>query len=118
MLLLGVAVAGSVGALARWFIDVATARAGKAPPFGTLLINVSGSFALGIVTGLALYHGLAPTTKVVLGTGFCGGYTTFSTFALQAVLLREIRGRAARYVISSAILPAAAAAIGLAITAI
>ena len=60
-------------------------------PAATLAINVSGSFVLGVVTGLALYHGFATTPRVVLGTGFCGGYTTFSTFAYEIVFLAEQR---------------------------
>ena len=82
MIVLGITCAGALGAVA--------ARGGRhrgvgpgAPhlPFGTLTINVSGSFVLGVITGLALYHGLESTPKIVVGTGFCGGYTTFSTFA-------------------------------------
>jgi len=56
---------------------------------GTLVVNTSGSLALGYLTGLALYHGLADTLCVVLGAGLCGAYTTFSTFGFETVRLVE-----------------------------
>ena len=58
-------------------------------PWGTWVINVTGSFALGVLTGLALHHGLDPHVVSVLGTGICGGYTTFSTFNVESVRLAE-----------------------------
>jgi CrcB protein len=53
------------------------------------VINVSGSFVLGLVTGLALHHGLPAQAVSLLGTGICGGYTTFSTFSVETVRLAE-----------------------------
>jgi CrcB protein len=83
-------VAGAVGSSARYLVDVAiTERTRGALPWGTLAINVTGSFLLGLVTGLALHHGLPRTTRVVVGVGFCGAYTTFSTFAFETVRLLE-----------------------------
>ena len=58
-------------------------------PHGTWVINVTGSFVLGILTGLALYHGFGKVPKTILGTGFCGAYTTFSTFTFETVRLAE-----------------------------
>ena len=55
----------------------------------TLAINVTGSFLLGVVTGLGLDHGFPRTARIVLGVGFCGAYTTFSTFTYETVELLE-----------------------------
>ena len=82
--------AGAVGAPMRYLIDGAVGdRTRGALPWGTLLVNVSGSLLLGFLTGLALYHGFPKTPKVVLGTGFCGAYTTFSTFTFETARLVE-----------------------------
>jgi CrcB protein len=88
-------------------------------PIATLVINSSGSLLLGVLTGLTLYHGLGSDTKTVLGTGFCGGYTTFSTFAYQTVRLGEQKATRAALgnVVLSFVLPGAAAALGLAVMA-
>jgi CrcB protein len=53
------------------------------------VINLSGSFLLGLITGLALYHGLGKVPKMILGTGFCGAFTAFSTFSYETVRLVE-----------------------------
>ena len=114
MLVLAIAGAGAAGAIARGVIDeIVQRQLDETSTAATLAINVSGSFVLGIVTGLALYHGLASDTKTIVGTGFCGGFTTFSTFAYQVTLLRN-----RRYVLTSLVFPAAAAAFGLALAAL
>jgi len=83
-------VAAAVGAPVRYLVDIAVAeRVRGALPWGTLVINVSGSFLLGLLTGLGLHHGLPRTARVVLGVGFCGAYTTFSTFTFETVRLME-----------------------------
>ena len=88
MLGLGVGIAGAIGAMARFWIDgLIRRRREETLPVDTLVINVTGSLLLGVLTGLTLYHGLAADTKTVLGTGFCGGYTTFSSFSLQTLNL-------------------------------
>jgi fluoride exporter len=120
MIVLGVACAGAIGAVSRYVVDVVVSERSRTNlPVGTLVINISGSFVLGVLTGLALYHGLASTPKIVLGTGFCGGFTTFSTFAWESIALIEARHFrvAVTNVAASLALPAVAAAIGLAITA-
>jgi CrcB protein len=89
-LVFGVALAGALGAPARYLIDGFVQNRTRGPfPWGTFLINAVGSFLLGVLTGLSLHHGLAKAPKVVLGTGFCGAFTTFSTFSYETVRLLE-----------------------------
>jgi CrcB protein len=121
MLLVGIATAGALGALARYWVDAAVVRAAPGGlPVATLAINVSGSFVLGVVTGLALYHGFPATPRAVLGTGFCGGYTTFSTFAYELVVLAEERRTRAATVnlLLSLLLPVLVAALGMALASL
>ena len=76
---LGIAALGGTGAIARFLLDGAvSSRAGTAFPWGTLAVNASGSFALGVVG-----------TNVVVGTGLLGAYTTFSTWMLETHRLAE-----------------------------
>jgi CrcB protein len=117
----GFVVAGAVGAPARYLLDDAiSSRTQGVFPWGTLAINVSGSFLLGLLTGLALFHGLPATPRLVLGTGFCGAYTTFSTFTYETVRLAEegAVNEAVRNALASLVLGAAAAAAGLAAAAL
>ncbi len=86
-------VAGACGALLRYLVERAVhRRTGPGFPYGTLLINVTGSFALGLVVSLVADHGLPASVLTVAGTGFLGAYTTFSTLAFDTVSLLE-RGR-------------------------
>ncbi len=121
MLVAGLAVAGALGAPVRYLLDgyVQDRREGVFP-FGTFVINVSGSFLLGLLVGFALYHAFPATPEIVLGTGFCGAYTTFSTFTYETVQLAEERafGVALRNVLGSVVAPALAAAAGLALAAL
>jgi len=118
---LGVVVAGALGAPLRYLVDsrIQSARRGGFP-FGTLVINVSGSLVLGAVTGLALYHGLPRVPKAVLGAGFCGAYTTFSTHAFETVRLAQDgeRRAAVANVLANLLLGTAAAAAGLALAGV
>ncbi|MBK9180913.1 MAG: fluoride efflux transporter CrcB [Acidimicrobiales bacterium] len=119
--LLGVAVAGAAGAPARYLLDRAVQHRWSRPfPLGTLAVNVLGSFALGALTGLALYHALATTPRAVLGAGFCGGFTTFSTFAYETAALAQggANRAAAGNVAVSAVACTAAAALGLALASL
>jgi CrcB protein len=88
---LWVALAGACGAVARYVVHAAVERnAVSRFPFGTVVVNVSGSVALGFLAGLVLYHGLAADARTVVGTGFLGAYTTFSAFSYETFgLLRE-----------------------------
>ena len=120
ILLLAVSAASAVGAPARYLLDKAiTSRRGSVLPLGTLAINISGAFVLGLLTGLALHHGLSKNVVTVFGTGFCGAYTTFSTFSYETMRLIEegALGEAAANVAVSlaAGLLAAAAGLGLAL---
>ncbi|GAB4100493.1 CrcB family protein [Sinomonas halotolerans] len=86
VLLLGAA--GGIGAAVRYAVDTAVSRRLRsALPVATIGINVTGSFALGLVAGLALAGALGAGPAAVLGTGFLGGYTTFSTASYQSVSL-------------------------------
>jgi CrcB protein len=81
---------GGVGAVARYIVGlIVLQRAGPGFPYGTLLINVAGCFAIGIVAGLAQSRaiGLEPSVRLFLTVGVLGGFTTFSTFAYDAVTL-------------------------------
>jgi fluoride exporter len=113
-----VGVAGAVGAPLRYVFDVLVSeRSGSAFPFGTMVVNVSGSFVLGLITGLAMYHGLPKTAKEVLGTGLIGAYTTFSTFSFETVQLLEdgeLQGATAN-VAASLVAGGLAAAAGIAL---
>jgi fluoride exporter len=119
--LLAVAVAGALGAPARFLVERAiSARRGHAFPWGTLVVNVSGSLVLGFVTGLALYHGLSNPPKAVVGTGFVGAYTTFSTYAYETVDVAERSSArpAAAYAVVSLVAGVAAATLGLVLAAV
>jgi len=113
--------AGAVGALVRYLADGLVAdRTEGAFPWGTFLINVTGSLLLGVLSGLTLYHAFPKTPEVVLGTGFCGAYTTFSTFTFETVRLLEegALADAFRNAIGTLLTCAAAAAAGLALAAL
>ena len=117
----GFVVAGALGAPVRYLVDGAVAeRVEGAFPWGTFVVNGSGSFLLGLLTGLALYHAFPKTPKVVLGTGFCGAYTTFSTFTFETVRLVEegALNEAFRNALGTLAVGVAAAAAGLALAAL
>ena len=96
MTLLLVALAGGLGAVARLVLDgVLRARASGRHPGATMVVNVTGSLLLGLVTGLAGAALLPPVWRLVLGTGVLGGYTTFSTAAVETVRLGQERRWAA-----------------------
>jgi CrcB protein len=113
--------AAAVGAPLRYLVDGYIGdRVEGAFPWGTFVVNASGSLLLGVLTGLALYHSFPKTPKVILGTGFCGAYTTFSTFSFETVrlaqegALEEAFGNA----LGTLVTCAAAAALGLALAAL
>jgi CrcB protein len=82
----GVAVVGGLGAIARFLVDAwVGSRTGRELPFGTFVVNISGSFVLGLLEGVAL-HGNA---LIIAGTATIGSYTTFSTWMLETQRLGE-----------------------------
>lgn len=88
--LLGVAAGGVVGAPTRYALDQwVNSRTEGLFPWGTFLINATGAFLLGFISGLALYDGLGHLPVAVVGTGFCGAYTTFSTFTFETIRMVE-----------------------------
>ncbi len=113
-------VAAAAGAPARYVIDgVVQDRVGGVFPWGTLVVNLSGCFLLGVLTGLGTYHGLGPAVRTALGTAGLGAYTTFSTFTFETVRLAEQgdAGDALRNVVRSVLGGLAAAAAGIAVAA-
>ncbi|AMB58903.1 fluoride efflux transporter CrcB [Microterricola viridarii] len=88
LIFLLLAVAGGVGAGVRFLVDgLIRARLKTAFPWATTIINASGSLVLGFLTGLTLVHVLPSDLSIILGTGFLGGYTTFSTASYETVQL-------------------------------
>lgn len=85
--LVAVFVGGMLGALARWGLDIAIPHAAGGFPWSTLLINVTGSFALGLLTGGLWIERTPRWVRAGLGPGFLGTYTTFSAVALAVVVL-------------------------------
>ncbi|MFN2489252.1 MAG: CrcB family protein [Actinomycetota bacterium] len=90
MTALGVAIGGALGAFARYSLEGVIAQRQRTPfPLSTLIINVSGSVLLGAIVGAVLSGSLPKSTLTWAGTGFCGGYTTFSTLTYETVRLIE-----------------------------
>jgi CrcB protein len=87
-----VMLAGAAGAVARFLVDSEVKRRRpSAFPWGTVLINVSGSLLIGLVAGAVIFHGQPSAWQTIIGTGFCGGYTTFSTASIETVRLVQQR---------------------------
>jgi CrcB protein len=110
--------AGGLGAVCRFVVDgVVRSRSGAAFPLGTLVINISGSLVLGLVTGLTVAQLLPDAVRLVVGTGFLGGYTTFSTASFETVrLVQERRLPAALlYGLGTLVATTAVAGLGLVI---
>jgi CrcB protein len=103
-------IGGGIGAACRHGINLLVARTiGGTFPWSTFLINVTGSFLMGLAAGYFTYRGsgeLSQHTRLFLTTGILGGYTTFSAFSLDTALLweRGAAGQAAAYVLGSVVL--------------
>lgn len=90
ILLLGLA--GGLGAGTRFVVDgLVRSRVRTALPVGTIAINVTGSFLLGVVAGAVIVHAAPVELQAIAGTGFLGGYTTFSTASFETVRLIQSR---------------------------
>ena len=112
-------VGGGLGASLRHTINVACARCmGTSFPYGTFIINITGSIAMGLIAGYLAFKGEASQPwRLFLMTGVLGGYTTFSAFSLDAALLYERGelGLALFYVLGSVVLSIAGLFAGLAL---
>ncbi|MFG1929217.1 fluoride efflux transporter CrcB [Mycobacterium sp. NPDC048908] len=99
----GVAVIGGLGAVLRFLVDrTVSSRIHASFPYGTFVVNISGALLLGLLSGLAL----RPDLALVVGTGFVGAYTTFSTWMLETHRLaeeRQLRPAVANIVVSIAV---------------
>jgi fluoride exporter len=116
-MLLAIAVGGAVGALGRHFVNVGVAAwIGLGIPWGTLTVNIVGSFAMGVLVHImATTWSVTPEIRALLTVGGLGAFTTFSTFSLDAIVLYE-RGQvmfAAGYVLASVVGAIGALFIGL-----
>jgi CrcB protein len=110
-------IGGAIGTLARYVVGVLALPVSRELPWGTIAINITGSFIIGLFGTLTLAHGRYPVSENVrlfVMVGFCGGYTTFSAFSLQTLdLLRSgAVGRATVNVIASVILCVGAVSVG------
>ncbi len=112
-------VGGGLGASLRHLANVTCARhLGTGFPWGTPLINISGSLVMGLIAGYLVFKGEASHPwRLFIMTGILGGYTTFSAFSLDTVLLYERGelGLAALYVLGSVVLSIAGLFAGLAL---
>ena len=119
MQLLLVLLGGGIGSAARYLTGVwITERLGAAFPWGTLVVNVVGSFLIGLIATLADERGrLGPDLRLFLVGGVLGGFTTFSAFSLETLRLLDGREplRAVLNVLGSVVLAFAAAALGIAV---
>ena len=116
-ILIAIALGGAIGSLTRYFVAGAVQSAAwPGFPWGIFVVNISGGFLMGVIVELsALKLNLSPELRAFLTVGILGGYTTFSTFSLDSVLLIE-RGQwlnAAAYIGGSALLSIAALFAGL-----
>jgi len=121
ILALIVGTAGALGAVGRYLVDgYVQDRTKGVLPYGTLVVNVVGSLLMGLVTGIALFHGTTSTLVSIVGTGFCGGFTTWSAFSWESVRLFEERQHRAALLNAAGGLAASlgAAAIGLSLAAL
>ncbi|WP_284978954.1 fluoride efflux transporter CrcB [Arthrobacter sp. fls2-241-R2A-200] len=110
------ALAGGLGAIARFVVDgLLRAKVRTALPWPTILINISGSALLGFLAGLVMRGAAPQSLQLVLGTGLMGGYTTFSTASLETVRLVQSgrTGLALVNALGSMVAGVLAAALGL-----
>ncbi|QEA29851.1 fluoride efflux transporter CrcB [Microbacterium sp. CBA3102] len=120
-LFLAIAASGGIGAALRFLIDgLIRTRTIGSYPFGTMLINVTGSFFLGLVTGLAATAALPEDLRLLVGTGLLGGYTTFSTASFETIRLAQDKRTiaAATNGIGTLVLTVGAAAVGYTLGAV
>jgi len=106
-LILAVALGGAIGSVARYLGGIGVGKIFNLDfPWGTLIINIAGSFLIGVfVESFALRWNLPQAMRVFLTVGICGGFTTFSTFSLESYLLidRGELGAAVAYIAASVV---------------
>ncbi|RFB18466.1 fluoride efflux transporter CrcB [Bacillus sp. HNG] len=111
-----VGIGGAVGAASRYLAGIWIGKkTGNAFPYPTLYINIMGSFLLGILTGMNQIQILPKWCWLLLGVGFCGAFTTFSTFgyeAIQLFLSKQLK-KAYLYIVASTIICTISAFIGI-----
>jgi CrcB protein len=116
-LAIGVVAAGTgLGAITRYLTHhFVSTRLERDFPWATLLVNVVGSFILGFVVAIAARHAVSETVRLIIGVGFCGGLTTFSTYSYESLdlLRRSKQGHATAYAVVTIVAGLAAAALGL-----
>jgi CrcB protein len=112
-----VVIGGAVGSLARYALAVAALPISQSLPWGTIAINILGSFVIGRFGTLTLANGRFPVseeTRIFVMVGLCGGFTTFSSFSLQTLDLLRSGAilRAAINIVASVVLCVVAVAVG------
>jgi CrcB protein len=112
--LLGVLAGGALGTALRLALDLALPHTDAQPPVSTLVINIIGAFALGVLTS-RVWPSAAPWLRALLGPGLLGSFTTFSAFAVSVVALGSSGNwsLAALYLLATVVLGVAAAWAGL-----
>jgi CrcB protein len=104
MILFLIAIGGAIGSVARYSVGRAVqGLSGNGFPMGTLVVNIVGCFLIGVFVRFLLNMQTSPELRALLVVGFCGGFTTFSTFSYETVGLIEAGdyARAASYVVAS-----------------
>lgn len=86
---LAVGAGGAAGAISRYLLGLIPVYTYMNFPVGTMLINLTGAFCIGFIAGVAPTGNLTARQILLLKTGFCGGFTTFSTFSLETLTLME-----------------------------
>ena len=115
-MLFAIALGGAAGSVARYGVGRFFDRGEGEFPVGTLLVNIAGCLLLGFLVRYFNGSTMSTELRAALTIGFCGGFTTFSTFSLETIRLAESGNwqRAALYVFASVVLSLAALAAGLA----
>ena len=115
-MLFAIALGGAAGSVARYGVGTFFGRDDGAFPIGTLIVNIAGSLLLGFLVRYFTGSTMSNELRAGLTIGFCGGFTTFSTFSLETVRLIDSGSwqRAAVYILASVVLSLAALALGMA----
>ena len=119
MNLLVVGLGGAIGSMARYSLTGALAKYNANFPLPIMLVNISGSFLLALIVGMLARHSQgSQTTYLLLTVGFCGGFTTFSTFSQESWQLVSSGklGLAAIYIFGSVVFSILAFGLGLYLT--